>query len=112
MKKLPLLLTLTLTALACNAVLSPHSPPKADSIQTPFSSSNLPASEADVPRISLADAKAAFDSNAALFVDTRDSQSYAQRRIRGAISIPLNKFETQIENLSLDKNQWIITYCT
>ncbi|MCZ2127967.1 MAG: rhodanese-like domain-containing protein [Anaerolineales bacterium] len=113
MKK-PILLTAIffLTTLACNAIASPQTPPQADSIQTPISPSNLPRSEADVPRISLADAKAAYDSASALFVDTRGAEAYVRRHIRGALSIPLEKFETQIENLSLDKNQRIITYCT
>lgn len=58
------------------------------------------------------DAKAAVDSGAAILVDVRSADSYASGHAAGAISIPLGNFETNIESLSLEKDQWIITYCT
>jgi 3-mercaptopyruvate sulfurtransferase SseA len=62
----------------------------------------------EVPRVSLADAKAAYDNSSAVFVDVRDAESYAQGHIPGALSIPL----TEIPNRSseLDPSDWIITY--
>jgi hypothetical protein len=64
----------------------------------------------DVPRLSLADAKAAFDQKTAFFVDVRDSESFASGHIPGAINIPVAQMETRASEL--DANSQIITYCT
>jgi hypothetical protein len=70
-------------------------------------------SEDEVPRISVSDAKAALESGAAVIVDVRSAESFAASRVAGAISIPLQNFEgSGVQNLSLEKDQWIITYCT
>ncbi|MEJ5314547.1 MULTISPECIES: rhodanese-like domain-containing protein [Anaerolinea] len=65
---------------------------------------------ANIPRISLEDAKKAFDTQSAIFVDVRDSNSYAQQHIKGAINIPLGVLESRLNELP--KDQWIILYCT
>jgi rhodanese-related sulfurtransferase len=64
----------------------------------------------NVQRVSLADAKAAFDSKSAVFVDVRDVDVYDTNHIQGALNIPLAVFDAQYTQL--DRNQWIITYCT
>ncbi len=64
----------------------------------------------DFKRISLADARAAFDSRSAVFVDVRIPESYQAGHIPGAINIQLGDLENQIGEL--DPNQWIITYCS
>jgi 3-mercaptopyruvate sulfurtransferase SseA len=64
----------------------------------------------EVTRISLDDSKAAFDQKTAVFVDVRDSDSYASDHIPGALSIPLNELPDRLSEL--DANDWIITYCT
>ena len=73
---------------------------------------NLPESEAAVPRVSVEQAKAAFDSGAAIIVDVRSADAYAASHVPGAINIQLEEFETNPTDLELDKEQWIITYCT
>jgi 3-mercaptopyruvate sulfurtransferase SseA len=78
-----------------------------ETVQTP------PPSEGDypdVPRVSLADAKAAYETGSAVFLDVRDAESYAQSHIVGALSIPLNELPERMSEL--DKSAWIITYCT
>jgi 3-mercaptopyruvate sulfurtransferase SseA len=70
----------------------------------------MPASESQVERVSLADAKKAFDMGSAVFVDVRDSTSYNNAHIPGALLIPLNELTTQLSEL--DPASWIITYCT
>ena len=72
----------------------------------------LPLTEADVPRITVEDAKAAVDGGEAVSVDVRSAESFAAGHIAGAISIPLTEFETNISNIAFKKDQWIITYCT
>jgi len=77
--------------------------------QTPTS---LPLTEADVPRLTVEEANAAFDSGQAVIVDVRSAESFAAGHIAGAISIPLADFENNLNGIQLDKDQWIITYCT
>ncbi len=117
MKKRNLLVAfsiLVLAALACNASLpqaaEPTIIPTQPQVQNPNGS--IPQTEADVPRISVEDAKAAYDSGQAIIVDVRSADSYAVGHAVGSISIPLDNFENNIGSLSLKKEQWIITYCT
>ena len=76
---------------------------------TPTAQQNV-ISEADIPRVSLADAKAALDSGRAIFVDVRSLAAYAQSRIPGALSIPENEIASHLNELK--RTDWIITYCT
>lgn len=92
---------LVFTALACQA-LAPS--------QT--QSNTIPRTDADVPRISVSEAKAALDAGSAILVDVRSVESYAAGHVAGAMSIPLSLIETSVNDLSLEKDQWIITYCT
>jgi 3-mercaptopyruvate sulfurtransferase SseA len=64
----------------------------------------------DVTRVSLDDAKAAFDKKTAVFVDVRDADSYNSHHIPGALSIPLNELSDRLGEL--DTKARIITYCT
>ncbi len=75
---------------------------------TPVSA--IPGSVAEVSRITAADAKDAFDTGAAVFVDVRDSASYEKSHIPGALLIPLGELADHLTEL--DKESWIITYCT
>ena len=45
-------------------------------------------------------------------VDVRDPAQYEQSHVAGAISIWLDDIEANPTGLDLDKDQWIITYCT
>lgn len=65
---------------------------------------------AEIERVSLTDAKTAFDQNRALFLDVRSPESYTASHIPGARNIPLTDLESRLNELSPD--QWIITYCT
>ena len=72
----------------------------------------VPLSEADVPRVTLEQARTAIESGVAIVVDVRSREAFAQSHIPGAVNIPLQEFETNITGIGLDKEQWIITYCT
>ena len=76
--------------------------------QTP----QIPQTEDEVPRVTVEEAKAAFDKGKAIIVDVRSAEAYAEGHAVGAVSIPLAEFENNIESLSVNKDQWIITYCT
>ena len=111
------LFILIFSALACQTLtptLTPTETPlptQPQPVQQP--QLNLPPlTESQVPRISVSDAKAAVDSGAALLVDVRSVEAYKNGHAAGAVSIPLINFESSIGSLSLEKEQWIITYCT
>jgi hypothetical protein len=75
------------------------------------SSTPTPAPPADdAPRITLAEAKTAFDGEAALFVDTRPASAYDAEHIKGALNIPKDKLAEKIKDLPKDKK--IIAYCS
>ena len=71
---------------------------------------SVPLTDAEVERVSLSDAKAAFDSESALFVDTRDLDSYTQGHIPGAVLITSSQVESKLREL--DPSVPVITYCT
>lgn len=73
---------------------------------TPTSEGNFP----QVVRLSLEDAKKAYDQGEAIFIDVRTVEEYQQRHISGALSIPLLELPERLAEL--DPNIWYITYCT
>jgi 3-mercaptopyruvate sulfurtransferase SseA len=97
---------LILATLACSAAL-PLAGPTPTPVQTV-----LPQTEADVPRVTAEEAKAALETGAAIIVDVRDADAYAASHISGAVSIPLDEIENDPAAVGLNKEQWIITYCT
>ena len=127
---------LLLTSLACNALFQQNlSPPDQTPVPTqivistqtteavstrpapaePASTqppANLPENDAEVPRVSVDQAKAALDSGDAVIVDVRGAEAYARGHIAGALEVSLSAVQTDPANLPLDKNKWIITYCT
>ena len=107
---------IVLVTLACNALLPL---PTEESAPTQIiepgvtqPQGSIPQSEAAVPRVSVDEAKAALDSGAAVIVDVRSQAAYDTSHVAGALFIPLGEFETNISNIDLPKDQWIITYCT
>ncbi len=112
MKRYTTLITVSIiltAALACNFVA-----PQAEETVIPSLPQNsaAPLTEDDVPRIGVAEAKAAFDSGQAVIVDVRSAEAYLNKHAAGAVSIPLDRFEININTIPLEKEQWIITYCT
>jgi 3-mercaptopyruvate sulfurtransferase SseA len=63
-----------------------------------------------VPRVNLTEARQAYESGSAVFVDVRDEASFKSGHIPGALSIPLSALPQREDEL--DRNSWIITYCT
>lgn len=70
----------------------------------------LPGEPSEVARVSVSEAKAAFDEGTAVFLDVRTNEEYAQSHIPGAVSIPLNELGARYTEL--DPSAWVITYCT
>lgn len=61
-----------------------------------------------VQRVSVQDAKAAYDSGSAVFLDVRSATDYTELHITGAVNIPLGEIEARMGEL--DPDDWIITY--
>lgn len=74
------------------------------SVEVPQAEENYP----QIQRVSLTDAKAAYDNGSAVFVDVRDADTYAQQHIPGALSIPLAELADRTGELN--PGDWIITY--
>ncbi len=68
------------------------------------------ATDAEVPRITIEDAKKDFDSNSALFVDARSPDVYKQEHIKGAINVSYGAPDSEVEKIP--KGKKIIVYCT
>ena len=64
----------------------------------------------EIPRVSLEEAKAAFDDGSAVFVDVRITDAYDASHVAGAINLPLAQISQRLGEL--DQVRWIITYCT
>jgi 3-mercaptopyruvate sulfurtransferase SseA len=109
-----LLSLLVLSALAFGLLACGATPPQTESTSpTPaWTAFALPQTEADVPRVRVSAAKAAIDAGLAILVDVRSAQSYAAGHAMGALSLPLTQVEAEPGGVSLDRDQWIITYCT
>jgi 3-mercaptopyruvate sulfurtransferase SseA len=74
---------------------------------------SVPAAEIEdnypsIHRVSVADAKAAYDIGSAVFIDVRDGNEYAISHIPGALSIPLADLPSRMNEL--DASAWIIPY--
>ena len=119
LKKLLVVFTIaliTVTLISCSPASTPTSEPQfnpsvAEENLT-LSPDGLPLTEADVPRVSVEEAYTAIQNGEAVVVDVRNLESYLSSHVAGALSIPLVQVETDLESANLDKEQWIITYCT
>jgi hypothetical protein len=77
-------------------------------LTTSAASAALPSPE--IKRVSLVEAKAAFDQKKAVFVDARGEQYFSAGHIPGAIQMSPDQVAARISELNPDS--WIITYCT
>jgi phosphohistidine swiveling domain-containing protein len=107
---------LTVMIASCTSATPTNQPEFAPTVileENPTASrEGLPRTEDEVPRVSLEETLAAIESGEAVVVDVRSAQAYQASHIPGAISIPLGEIETNPTGLNLDKDLWIITYCT
>jgi 3-mercaptopyruvate sulfurtransferase SseA len=115
MSKIKIILTAALLVFplsACSAVAPTAEPTYVIVEPTYPPTQSTVLTEASVPRVSIEEARVAQTSGAAIIVDVRSQQAYAESHIPGAINILLGEFETNINGIALEKDQWIITYCT
>lgn len=110
---LPLICLVLAVGLACNNAASPtitKVEPTKTSASAPKNDGHDHDGEDNVARISIEDAKKAFDAGTAVFVDTRDISSYNFNRIKGAVNLPMSEYATGWQKLP--KGKKIIAYCS
>ena len=73
-------------------------------------STTSPQHEENVPRIEVAELKELVDRGGVTLIDVRDSVSYTNGHIPGAIHIPFARVQAEAGNLPKDKP--IVAYCT
>ncbi|HEY2865832.1 MAG TPA: rhodanese-like domain-containing protein [Pyrinomonadaceae bacterium] len=64
----------------------------------------------EVPRVTLADAKKAFDDGSGYFIDARPADAYNDEHIKGAVNITYDKLDSHLKDLKT--KQKIIVYCS
>ena len=103
---------LVLLVSACSASATPVESTREAGSPSTQGAASPPLSEAEVPRVSIEDARAALESGAAIMVDVRSDAAYEASHIAGAINIQLGEFESNPSGTGLATDEWIITYCT
>jgi len=69
-------------------------------------------SKAEIPKISLKEAKDLYDSGKAVFIDTRSVFEYEQRHIKGAIPMPVNLVHQNVPRYEkVIEGKVLVTYC-
>lgn len=102
----PLILIIIGGILILGAMLAIFINPKAPQENPQSSSTSENSSE--IVRVQPEEAKVAFDSGEAVFVDVRPGESYSVSHIPGALSIPLAELPDRVDEL--DPQDWIILY--
>jgi hypothetical protein len=96
----------TQAAIPPTQVVSPVTP--VAGLVAPVATPAIPYPE--IKRISLGDAKAAYELKSAVFIDVRGEPYYTESHIPGALSMTNDEMSSRMGEL--DKKAWIITYCT
>ena len=68
------------------------------------------ADETAVPRFSVAELKKAIDAGQALVIDVRDSRSFADGHLPGAINVPLDQIPQNLAQLK-GSRKVMVAYC-
>ena len=121
MRHLLIILALTATSafvLACAKTdVSANSPIATNATPDPrfspapvYTAPEPKAAQDEAPRISLADAKKAYDDGTAVIIDARGADVYKQEHIKGAINITSETLKEKIKQLPKDKT--LIVYCS
>jgi rhodanese-related sulfurtransferase len=116
--KIVLALSILFLITACSVPTTPSAPTPEPALTTIVewvptpTSGGAPLTEAEVPRVDLERTRVAIASGEAIVIDVRSQEAYALSHIPGALNIQLSEFEMNSAGVNLDKDQWIITYCT
>jgi len=72
-----------------------------------------PALPKGIRGVDLPEARSAFDEHAALFLDARSPEDYAEGHVPGALNLPAYEFDTRFPEIAdrVEEAQSIIVYC-
>ena len=87
-------------------LISKNQPIQTQAAQPPTEAIPYP----NITRVSVEDAKTAFDEGKAIFLDIRGPAVYDAGHIPGAVLVTIDEVESRLREF--DKEKWIITYCT
>jgi hypothetical protein len=104
------LIVFILGALMIFSACAPVQAPAAQAPDSEPASAIVYESAAEIPRISVEEAKAQFDDGTAVFVDSRGRRFYDMQHIAGALPPP--EVDPPALDNSIPKDQLIIAYCT
>lgn len=99
---------------ACTPIVDPG-PMATDAVTEAAPTPLVIQSAADVPRVSVEEAKMHFDNAAAVFIDARSTPQYERAHIAGALplfSVPPYASSNEELDAALAAKELIITYCT
>lgn len=66
--------------------------------------------DGEVPRISIEEARKAFDDKSVVIIDARSPEIFKAEHIKGAINIPIGSSESEFDKLP--KGKMFIVYCS
>jgi len=72
--------------------------------------SETPVPPDDAPRITLEEAKKAYDEGKAFIIDARAEEAYKMEHIKGAVNIRHDNLDAMLKQIPRDKT--IIVYCS
>jgi hypothetical protein len=93
---------------ANRAAANATTPPATTTAKPPVAGPDTAPADA-ARRITVEEARVAFERGEAVFVDVRGEDAYRQGHVRGALSIPTGTTAQHADKLP--KNKLIITYC-
>jgi 3-mercaptopyruvate sulfurtransferase SseA len=79
-------------------------------VPAPAVAQDIPADEAAIPRIGLADFKKALSAGQLIVLDVRDQSSYESGHIPGAILVPFWDLQKHASQLKASGKR-VVTYC-
>lgn len=95
---------------ATNRAAAANTTPTGPAAKPPVAPADAAATPADTTRrITVEEARTAFERGEAVFVDVRGEDAFRQSHIRGALSVPTGSAAQHADKLP--KNKLIITYC-
>jgi len=104
------LIAIALISISVIAACQQNAPTTNTAKTTVAASPKTEEHEDNAPRISLEEAKKAFDAGNAFIIDTRPEGSYKQEHIKGAVNITSDAVASRLSEIPKDKK--VIAYCS
>jgi len=108
-------LALVIGSAVLGVVVNQVSPRGIPLLSTPADADSpaTPALPKGIRSVDLPEARSAFDEHAALFLDARSPEDYAEGHVSGALSLPAYEFDARFPEIAdrVEEAQSIVVYC-